>query len=127
MTWAIPTGDPVIRFVAADSMQNEMQSTLLLGIVFCTITLWWGFRDEDTLSQRTKTMKKNKLSYSMKTIAAMTFMGGIMFFLVSPEAAVGFAILTLALSIFWGISGFGIAVMTTTPTVSYTHLRAHET
>jgi predicted RND superfamily exporter protein len=115
VTWAIPTGDPVIRFVAADSMQNEMQSTLLLGIVFCTITLWWGFRDEDTLSQRTKIMKKNKLSYSIKTIAAMTFMGGIMFFLVSPEAAVGFAILTLALSIFWGISGFGIAVMTTTP------------
>jgi hypothetical protein len=115
VTWAIPTGDPVIRFVAADSMQNEMQSTLLLGIVFCTITLWWGFRDEDTLNQRTKTMKKNKLSYSMKTIAAMMFMGGIMFFLVSPEAAVGFAILTLALSIFWGISGFGIAVMTTTP------------
>ena len=115
VTWAIPTGDPVIRFVAADSMQNEMQSTLLLGIVFCTITLWWGFRDEDTISQRTKTMKKNKLSYSMKTVAAMTFMGGIMFFLVSPEAAIGFAILTLVLSIFWGISGFGIAVMTTTP------------
>ena len=115
VTWAIPTGDPVIRFVAADSMQNEMQSTLLLGIVFCTITLWWGFRDEDTLSQRTKIMKKNKLSYSMKTIAAMAFMGGIMFFLVSPEAAIGFAALTLVLSIFWGISGFGIAVMTTTP------------
>ena len=115
VTWAIPTGDPVIRFVAADSMQNEMQSTLLLGIVFCTITLWWGFRDEDTLSQRTETIKKNKMKYSIKTIAAMVFMSGIVYFLVSTEAAIAFALLTLALSILWGISGFGIAVMTTTP------------
>ncbi len=115
ITWAIPTGDPVIRFVAADSMQNEMQSTLLLGIVFCTITLWWGFRDEDTLSQRTETIKKNKMKYSIKTIAAMIFMSGIVYFLVSIEAAIAFALLTLALSILWGISGFGIAVMTTTP------------
>ena len=115
ITWAIPTGDPVIRFVAADSMQNEMQSTLLLGIVFCTITLWGGFRDEETLSQRTKYIKKNKIRYSMKTIAAMTFMGGIMYFLVSIEAAIAFSLLTLVLSILWGISGFGIAVMTTTP------------
>ncbi|MDC0502464.1 MMPL family transporter [Euryarchaeota archaeon] len=115
ITWAIPTGDPVIRFVAADSMQNEMQSTLLLGIVFCTITLWGGFRDEETLSQRTKYIKKNKIRYSMKTIAAMMFMGGIMYFLVSIEAAIAFSLLTLVLSILWGISGFGIAVMTTTP------------
>ncbi len=115
ITWTIPTGDPVIRFVAADSMQNEMQSTLLLGIVFCTITLWGGFRDEETLSQRTKYIKKNKTRYSMKTIAAMTFMGGIMYFLVSIEAAIAFSLLTLVLSILWGISGFGIAVMTTTP------------
>ncbi|MDG1547623.1 MAG: MMPL family transporter [Candidatus Thalassarchaeaceae archaeon] len=115
ITWTIPTGDPVIRFVAADSMQNEMQSTLLLGIVFCTITLWGGFRDEETLSQRTKYIKKNKIRYSMKTIAAMTFMGGIMYFLVSIEAAIAFSLLTLVLSILWGISGFGIAVMTTTP------------
>ena len=38
ITWAIQTGDPVIRFVAADSMQDEMQETLLLGLVFCTFT-----------------------------------------------------------------------------------------
>ena len=115
VTWAIPTGDPVIRFVAADSMQNEMQSTLLLGIVFCTITLWWGFRDEETFEQRTENIKMNKIRYSMKTIAAMAFMSGIMYFLVSIEAAIAFGLLTLVLSILWGISGFGIAVMTTTP------------
>jgi hypothetical protein len=115
VTWAIPTGDPVIRFVAADSMQNEMQSTLLLGIVFCTITLWWGFRDEESLDERIEKIKKNKISYSIKTIAAMIFMGGIMFVLVSPKAALVFVLLTLTLSILWGISGFGMAVMTTTP------------
>jgi len=115
VTWAIPTGDPVIRFVAADSMQNEMQSTLLLGIVFCTITLWWGFRDEDTIKQRIDYIKKEKISYSMKTVSAMLFMGGIMFILESPEASLIFVLLTLVLSILWGISGFGIAVMTATP------------
>jgi hypothetical protein len=115
VTWAIPTGDPVIRFVAADSMQNEMQSTLLLGIVFCTITLWWGFRDEETMGERFNRIKKNKKSYAIKTIAAMSFMGGIMYILVSAKVALIFALLTLILSILWGISGFGIAVVTTTP------------
>ena len=115
VTWAIPTGDPVIRFVAADSMQNEMQSTLLLGIVFCTITLWWGFRDEETMEERFNRIKKNKKSYSIKTIAAMSFMGGIMYILVSAKVALVFALLTLILSILWGISGFGIAIVTTTP------------
>ena len=41
ITWAIQTGDPVIRFVAANSMQDEMQETLLLGLVFCMFTIWW--------------------------------------------------------------------------------------
>ena len=44
VTWAIATGDPVTRFVAANSMQNQLQGTLVLGVLFCLITLWWGFR-----------------------------------------------------------------------------------
>ena len=115
VTWAIPTGDPVTRFVAADSMQNEMQSTLFLGLVFCTFTLWWGFRDEETLSDRLEMITNKKFMYSVKTVLAMTFIGGIMTYLVSVEAGIIFASLTLILSIFWGISGFGIAVITTTP------------
>ena len=33
VTWAIPTGEPVIRFVAADSMQDDLQETLLLSLI----------------------------------------------------------------------------------------------
>ncbi len=115
VTWAIPTGDPVTRFVAADSMQNEMQSTLFIGLVFCTFTLWWGFRDEKTLTERLDMIRKKKLSYSVKTVLAMTFTGGMMTFLVSVDAGIFFAFLTLILSLFWGMSGFGVAVITTTP------------
>ena len=115
VTWAIPTGDPVTRFVAADSMQNEMQSTLFLGLVFCTFTLWWGFRDEHNLTERLELIKKKKIIYSVKTILAMAFMGGIMTFLVGTKVGIIFASLTLILSILWGISGFGVAVITTTP------------
>ena len=38
-----------------------------------------------------------------------------MTYLVSVNAGIAFASLTLILSILWGISGFGIAVITTTP------------
>ena len=44
VTWAIPTGSPVTRYVAASSMQDELQGTLVLGVYLCLITLWWGFR-----------------------------------------------------------------------------------
>ena len=115
VTWAIPTGDPVTRFVAADSMQNEMQSTLFIGLVFCTFTLWWGFRDEETLKDRLSMISDKRMIYSIQTILAMLFTGGIMNYLVGFEAGIIFASLTLILSILWGISGFGIAVITTTP------------
>ena len=115
VTWAIPTGDPVTRFVAADSMQNEMQSTLFIGLVFCTFTLWWGFRDEETLKDRLSMISNKRMIYSIQTILAMLFTGGIMNYLVGFEAGIIFASLTLILSILWGISGFGIAVITTTP------------
>jgi predicted RND superfamily exporter protein len=44
LTWVMPTGKPVIRFVASDKMQNEMQSSLILGSLFVLITLVIGFR-----------------------------------------------------------------------------------
>ena len=43
VTWAIATGDPVTRFVAANSMQNQLQDISSRSL-FCLITLWWGFR-----------------------------------------------------------------------------------
>ena len=44
VSWVIWTGKPITRFVASDSMQSQMQSSLLLGAIFVILTLWWGFR-----------------------------------------------------------------------------------
>ena len=44
LTWVMLTGKPIIRFVASDKMQSEMQSSLFLGSLFVLITLSLGFR-----------------------------------------------------------------------------------
>ena len=44
LTWVMLTGKPITRFVAGDRMQNEMQSSLLLGSLFVLITMSIGFR-----------------------------------------------------------------------------------
>ncbi len=115
VSWAIQTGDPVIRFVAADSMQDEMQETLLLGLVFCMMTLWWGFRTEEKLNKNIIRIRKELLNYSIKSILASIFMGLIVYVLVGFEYAILISVLTILLSIFWGIEAFGLALITTAP------------
>lgn len=44
LTWVMPTGRPVTRFIASTTMQSEMQSSLGLGSLFVFITLSIGFR-----------------------------------------------------------------------------------
>ena len=44
LTWVMLTGKPIIRFVASDRMQSEMQSSLMLGSLFVLMTLSVGFR-----------------------------------------------------------------------------------
>ena len=44
VSWVMWTGKPITRFVAADAMQSQMQSSLVLGALFVILTLWWGFR-----------------------------------------------------------------------------------
>jgi hypothetical protein len=44
LTWVMPTGRPVTRFVASTTMQEEMQSSLILGSLFVFGTLSVGFR-----------------------------------------------------------------------------------
>ena len=44
LTWVMLTGKPIIRFVASDKMQSEMQSSLFLGSLFVLITMSIGFR-----------------------------------------------------------------------------------
>ena len=44
LTWVMLTGKPIVRFIAGDKMQSEMQSSLFLGSLFVLITLSIGFR-----------------------------------------------------------------------------------
>ena len=115
ITWAIPTGEPVIRFVAANSMQEEMQGTLLLGVVFCTITLWWGFREETSVSQRWQEGMQDRADFTRRVGATVVVSGVITYFLLGTGYALAFATLALVLSILWGTMPFFIAAVTTGP------------
>jgi len=115
ITWAIPTGEPVIRFVAANSMQEEMQGTLLLGVVFCTITLWWGFREETSVSQRWQEGMQDRADFTRRVGSTVVVSGVITYFLFGTGYALAFATLALVLSILWGTMPFFIAAVTTGP------------
>jgi len=115
ITWAIPTGEPVIRFVAANSMQEEMQGTLLLGVVFCTITLWWGFREETSVSQRWQEGMQDRADFTRRVGSTVVVTGVITYFLLGTGYALAFATLALVLSILWGTMPFFIAAVTTGP------------
>ncbi len=115
ITWAIPSGEPVVRFVAADSMQDEMQGTLLLGVAFCTLTLWWGFREETSPRQRWKEVVSDPSSSTRRigTVVALTGITAYLF--LGPTYGVILAILAVALSLLWGTAPFYIAIVTTGP------------
>jgi len=115
ITWAIPSGEPVVRFIAADSMQDEMQGTLLLGVAFCTITLWWGFREETSARERWRETISNPAVAIRKigSIAALTGIAAYLF--LGSSYGVMLAILAVALSLLWGSAPFYIATVTTGP------------
>ena len=115
ITWAIPTGEPVIRFVAADSMQDEMQGTLLLGVVLCTITLWWGFREETSARQRWEEGMQNRADFARRVGSTVAVTGVITYLMLGTGYAVFFTFLALILSILWGTLPFFIATVTTGP------------
>ncbi|MEL0213424.1 MAG: hypothetical protein VXA41_03360, partial [Euryarchaeota archaeon] len=104
VTWAIATGDPVTRFVAANSMQNQLQGTLVLGVLFCLITLWWGFRKVeygfDDYSLR-------DLVVSSPVIIAIT---GYVYLTVSANLAIAIAILLVLGAGYWGTRSLSTAI-----------------
>ena len=115
ITWAIPSGEPVVRFVAADSMQDEMQGTLLLGVAFCTLTLWWGFREETSARHRWRETVSNPRASARRigTVAALTGVAAYLF--LGPTYGVMMATLSIILSLLWGTAPFFIATVTTGP------------
>ncbi len=115
VTWAIPTGEPVVRFVAADSMQDEMQSTLLLGVLMCTITLWWGFREETSVRQRWQEGMQDRPAFARRVGATVAITGVITYLMLGTTYLVFFSVLALFLSILWGTAPFFVAAITTGP------------
>ena len=115
ISWAIPTGEPVVRFVAADSMQDDLQDTILLGVLLCFITLWWGFRDNGSAKDRLKSnisnIRENRNSILLNIIVFVV----ISMTLVSQDYVFHFAILALLLSLAFGTTPFIYAGITTAP------------
>tara|TARA_Y100001960_G_scaffold143562_2_gene152009 strand:+ start:1960 stop:5247 length:3288 start_codon:yes stop_codon:yes gene_type:complete len=115
VTWAIPTGEPIIRFVAADSMQDDLQDTLLLGVIFCILALWWGFREESSVIERLQIDRKNPTKLAFRVGINALVLSAISFFLVGPDYVLIFALIAVALSLLWGTRPFTLATITTAP------------
>ena len=115
VTWAIPTGEPVIRFVAADSMQDDLQDTLLLGLVFCIMALWWGFRESSPASERLSNIGRKPRQIVPSIALNVALMSVISYFLAGANYAFIFALLAVFFSILWGTRPLILATITTAP------------
>ena len=115
VTWALPTGEPVIRFVAADSMQGDLQDTLLLGLVFCITALWWGFREDSPASGRLRDVTGKPRQVVPRIALNVMLMSVISYFLAGADYAIIFAVMAVFLSILWGTRPLILATITTTP------------
>ena len=115
VTWALPTGEPVIRFVAADSMQDDLQDTLLLGLVFCITALWWGFREDSPTSGRLRDVTGKPRQVVPRIALNVILMSVISYFLAGADYAIIFAVMAVLFSILWGTRPLILATITTTP------------
>ena len=115
ISWAIPTGEPIIRFVAADSMQDDLQETLLLGVILCMFTLWWGFREEENMKERLSRESKNPARFIFRIATNLVILGLIYVLLVGWENILLFGMATIVLSLLWGTVPFILAAITTAP------------
>ncbi|MDP7328494.1 MAG: MMPL family transporter [Candidatus Thalassarchaeaceae archaeon] len=116
VTWAIPTGSPVTRYVAASSMQNELQGSLILGVYLCLITLWWGFRPG--VNQSTAALRRGKEEVALLAswgLLAGFAIGAVMaqFYGGTVGGMCGLAIFIL--NFFWGERALTFALITTFP------------
>ncbi|DAC08955.1 MAG TPA: hypothetical protein D7H80_02635 [Candidatus Poseidoniales archaeon] len=115
VSWAIPTGEPVVRFVAADSMQDDLQDTILLGVLLCFLTLWWGFRDNGNAVHRIKKNISNIRKNSPLILLNVIVFALISLALVGDEYLLHFMFVALILSLSFGTTPFIYAGITTTP------------
>ena len=117
VTWAIATGEPVARFVASNSMQKQLKETLMLGVVFCVFTLWWGFRPTREEKEESFDSGDESDRHALLQVVAALLTFALLMPFFGIEMAVWPALLVLALSSFWGLRSLGVALMTTVPIV----------
>ena len=116
VTWAIYTGSPVTRYVAASSMQDELQGTLVLGVFFCLLTLWWGFRPK--INQSVAALRRGKEEIGL--LMAWGLLAGVSIGLVMGQVYGGTiggicGLLVFTLNFLWGERALGLAIITTFP------------
>ena len=105
----------MIRFVAADSMQDDLQDTLLLGLVFCIMALWWGFREDSPVSERLSKIGRKPKQTLPRIALNVALMSVISYFLAGVNYAFLFALLAVVFSIIWGTRPLILATITTAP------------
>ena len=113
VSWAIPTGDPVVRFVAADGMQDQMQGTLALGILSCMVTLWWGYRPDGTINQRMKLRPNRK--HLVQSLAIASIFTTISSAVIGLSYAPLIFLASIAACAAWGRVAFFLSFATTLP------------
>ena len=123
ITWTIETGSPITRYVQASRMQEELQGSLGLGVLFCLVTLWWGFRSSENRGGWVRSLisvPDRKLRVLIGPIGMFLFAGGLIslgVFLdsVPIEVAIALAIFALIIEPIWGGQALSLALLTTGP------------
>mgnify|MGYP001807601002 CR=1 FL=1 len=116
ITWAISTGSPVTRYVAASSMQNELQGTLILGVYLCLITLWWGFRP--SVNQSIAAFRRGKEEIALLAtwgLLAGFAIGAVMGQIYGGTVGGICGLAIFLLNFLWGERALAFAVITTFP------------
>jgi hypothetical protein len=116
VTWGIATGQPVIRYIAASSMQNEMQGALMLGVFFCLLTLWWGFRPAVNQAKAAWRQGKEEVAL-LATYGVLAAFGlGMAMSMIYGSTVGGLcALAVFVLTLCWGERALGVALITTCP------------
>jgi predicted RND superfamily exporter protein len=123
VSWVIATGEPVARYVAASSLQNEMQATLTLGVFFCIVTLWWGFRPpKEGIKERLSHNFESGFPWAFLSIiyapAAVALTAWALTGLIaSPTVAIIFAVISFYGTLVWGEGPLGLSLLTTAPII----------
>jgi len=116
VTWAIPTGSPVTRYVAASSMQDELQGTLVLGVYLCLITLWWGFRPG--VNQAVAAFRRGKDELALLAswgLLSGFAIGAIMSQIYGLTVGGICGLVVFIMNFFWGERALSLAAITTFP------------